>query len=128
MKAEKLALAARVKVNLCSMNNWQELKNTTKKLNREVIVMDDDGVWVLMPLDRYNSLLDGGRSKDLKRLSKEEFLQEINRQIAEWRASQNEQMEIDISVSNNNQRNNPDDLGLKQDDDMFYIEPVEEQK
>ncbi len=90
--------------------------------------MDDDGVWVLMPLDRYNSLLDGGRSKDLKRLSKEEFLQEINRQIAEWRASQNEQMEIDISVSNNNQRDNLDDLGLKQDDDMFYIEPVEEQK
>ncbi len=128
MKAEKLALAARAKVNLSSMNNWQELKSTTKKLNREVIVMDDDGVWVLMPLDRYNSLLDGGRSKDLKRLSKEEFLQEINRQIAEWRASQNEQMEIDISVSNNNQRDNLDDLGLKQDDDMFYIEPVEEQK
>lgn len=110
------------------MNNWQELKNTTKKLNREVIVMDDDGVWVLMPLDRYNSLLDGSKSKDLKRLSKEEFLQEINRQIAEWRASQNEQMEIDISVSDNNQRDNLDDLGLKQDDDMFYIEPVEEQK
>ncbi len=109
------------------MSNWQKLKNTAKKVNREVIVMDDDGVWVVMPLDRYNDLLDASKGKDLKQLSKEEFLQEINRQIAEWRASQSEQMEIDISISKDKD-SGIDDLQAGQGDDMFYIEPVEEQK
>lgn len=104
------------------MSNWTDIIKTVKKVNQEVIVMDGEETLVVMSLKRFNALLDN--RNEIRQMSEEEFLNEINRQVAIWRANQEETGEAPFSdpsevvASQDNKVDNDDN-------DTFYIEPVE---
>lgn len=98
------------------MTNWQDIVNVLRKIGQQIVVMDQDSTYVVMDLDRYNQLLDGRR--DVSQLSEEEFLNEINRQVAEWRAGQDTEKDYDLPPG-------PQPAASDREDDTFYIEPIE---
>lgn len=93
---------------------WHNIISTLKKVGRELVIMDQTDSYVLMNLKRFNELLDQG--KDVRHLSEDELIKQINRQVADWRASQEVLPE---------QTNLENTLKTDVDDDTFYIEPVE---
>ncbi len=106
------------------MSNWTDIIKTIKKVNQEVIVIDGEETLVVMPFKRFNALLDD-RNK-IRQMNEEEFLNEINRQVAIWRANQEETVELPLSAASeavNGQIDQVDNI----DNDTFYIEPVEDE-
>ncbi len=108
-------------------NSWQQIKKAALKTGREAIVVDGDHILVVMTLARYDELL--SKEQDVKQLSKEELLEKINRQIAEWHASQTETDESMAATekksrTNLGQSSHLQDLEKGDDDEAFYIEPV----
>ena len=93
---------------------WSNIISTLKKVGRELVIMDQADSYVLMSLKRFNELVDQG--KDVRHLSEDELIKEINRQVADWRASQ------EVIAEPTNPANV---LKTDVDDDTFYIEPVE---
>ena len=93
---------------------WSNIISTLKKVGRELVIMDQADSYVLMSLKRFNELVDQG--KDVRHLSEDELIKEINRQVADWRASQ------EVIAEPTNPVNV---LKTDVDDDTFYIEPVE---
>lgn len=93
---------------------WHNIISTLKKVGRELVIMDQTDSYVLMNLKRFNELVDQG--KDVRHLSEDELIKQINRQVADWRASQEVLPE---------QTNLENTLKTDVDDDTFYIEPVE---
>ncbi len=108
-------------------NSWRQIKKAALKTGREAIVVDDDHILVVMTLARYDELL--AKEQDIKQLSKEEFLEKINREIAKWHASQAEAEEIMISVEEKGKVKADKNASLsgsenQEEDDTFYVEPV----
>jgi hypothetical protein len=96
---------------------WNNIISTLKKIGRELVIMDQTDTYVLMTLKRFNELVD--QEKDVRHLSEDELIKQINRQVADWRASQE-----DITASTNSENTLKIDK-TNNDDDTFYIEPVE---
>ncbi len=94
--------------------DWHNIITTLKKIGRELVVMDQSDTYVLMTLERFNELVDQG--KDVRHLSEEELIQQINQQVADWRANQDQWSDAVKSEK---------PLKTDLDDDTFYIEPVE---
>ena len=93
---------------------WQKIISLYKKIKHELIIMDKDDTYVVMNLSQFNSLLDQG--KDVRQMSEDELINQINQQVADWRASQDTTTEqIDPKIEEKSVR----------DDDTFYIEPLE---
>ena len=91
-------------------------------------MVDDDHILVVMTLARYDELL--SKEQDIKQLSKEEFLEKINREIAQCHASQAETGEILLSVEEKSKVKADKDASLSdladgEEDDTFYVEPVD---
>lgn len=93
---------------------WNNIISTLKKIGRELVIIDQSDTYVLMSLKRFNELVD--QSKDVRNLSEDELIKQINQQVADWRASQ-EVVPDQINPQNK--------LKTDVDDDTFYIEPVE---
>jgi hypothetical protein len=91
---------------------WNDIIRTLRQIGHEVVIMDAEKTYVVMPIERFNELLD--THKQVRHLSEEELVEEINRQVAEWRAGQ------EIFTSEPEQKV----MEVKNDEDTFYIEPV----
>ena len=81
------------------MANWEKLQEVLKLARQtgdKVIVLDQENEsFVIMDLPNYRGLL---RVETMvKGLSEEELLDKINRQIAEWKASQPDLSEYDLA-------------------------------
>lgn len=98
---------------------WRNIISTFKKVGNELVIMDQDGTYVLMSLKRFNELLDQSK-KDVRHLSEDELIEQINRQVADWRANQEATQEV---LSGQSKLGNT--LKTDVDDDTFYIESVE---
>ncbi len=96
---------------------WQNIISTLKKIGHELVIMDKEDTYVLMPFKRYDELLNSQR--DIKQMSEEELIQNINQQVADWRVSQQQiEQESEINLADKS-------VSSADNDDMFYIEPVE---
>ncbi|HSR88814.1 MAG TPA: hypothetical protein VLK22_00235 [Candidatus Udaeobacter sp.] len=67
-----------------------------KRTGEKTVIMDNesDAVMMLMDLGVYEKMLD--RSQGVEKLTEEELLEKINRDVAIWRASNNDKNEIDL--------------------------------
>jgi len=93
--------------------HWNDIVRTLRQIGHEVVIMDAEETYVVMPIRRFNELLD--THKQVRHLSEEELVEEINRQVAEWRAGQ------ETFTPEPEQKA----METKNDEDTFYIEPVE---
>lgn len=69
-------------------NQFDRIINFVKKTGDKTIVIKEDAEFVIAPLLEYEKLIDA--KHDIKKLSEEELLDKINREIAVWRESQEE--------------------------------------
>jgi len=81
------------------MANWEKLQEVLKLARQtgdKVIVLDQENEpFVIMDLPNYRALL--REETMVKGLSEEDLLDKINRQIAEWKASQPDLSDYDLS-------------------------------
>lgn len=124
------------------MGNYKQMDKVldlAAKTGDKVIVMSDNhDPYVLMTVKEYESLLHG--SSSVKDLSEDELLDKINRDIAIWKASQNDlgeynldQFKVDTIRKADSDSKDIDNIAEKatvdkntvEEDDKYYIEPVD---
>lgn len=73
------------------MANLEKIIELIKRTGDRCIIIDSHGnpAYVALSFDEYNKLIAG--SSNLAELSEDEMLDKINRDVATWRASQQEQ-------------------------------------
>ena len=84
------------------MNNsqLQRIINLIKKTGEKTVIMDNesDAVLMLMDLSVYEKMLD--RSSGVEKLTEEELLEKINRDVAVWRAyNEKDLVEVDEDLA-----------------------------
>jgi len=104
------------------MNNFEKIFRLVQRTGEKCIFYDTstDDHFVIMPLCEYERLID--EDNDIMDLTQAELLDKINRDIAMWKAAQEEETPdwLDDDFTNKN-RVNIDDIS----DDKFYLEPLE---
>tara|TARA_B100001964_G_C13805607_1_gene410726 strand:- start:83 stop:445 length:363 start_codon:yes stop_codon:yes gene_type:complete len=120
------------------MKNFDEVLALASKTGDKVIVVSaEHKPFVLMSMKEYSSILQGYST--VNELSEEELLNKINRDIAIWKASQNEEDKPeedkdynldDFKVENHKKKSIEKSSLIKKEDnqdeeDKYYIEPVE---
>jgi len=120
------------------MKNFDQVLDLIKKTGEKVIVVSEKhNPFVLMNIKEYNSLLQG--SSIVNKLSEEELLSKINRDIAIWKTSQDEEDDVkevkgydldDFKVDEKKKENIEKSSSIKEEkkeeeEDKYYIEPVE---
>ncbi len=104
------------------MSQWSDIISTVKKINREVIIIDGDKTFVVMDLAKYDELLS---KEDILDMNEDEFLNEINRQVAVWKLNHEQDQETAVASSIETANDKEYQKDKNSDDDTFYIEPVE---
>ena len=104
------------------MSQWSDIIGTVKKVNREVIIIDGDETFVVMNLAKYDELLS---KEDILDMNEDEFLNEINRQVAVWKSNNEQNQETAVAASIETADKDEYQTNKNSDDDTFYIEPVE---
>ncbi len=133
--------------------------NLVKRTGEKTVIMDNesDAVMMLMDLGAYEKMLDHapGRESGVEKLTEEELLEKINRDVAVWRASNDrervetydevvapvvreksksvnldsvEPAPITINKYPNiqaEQEHSASDIVAEEDEEKFYLEPVE---
>ena len=121
------------------MANYQELDKVldliAKTGDKAIVVSDQHKPYVIMSIGEYQGLLHSVSS--VKGLTEDELLDKINRDIAVWKASQDnlpgydlEQFQVDLSKKDNKL---PEKEPVKEtvvtpiedEDAKYYIEPVD---
>lgn len=76
---------------MCENSQFDRVMELARRTGERVVVFDrcSDTAMVLMDLDDYEELLDSGRS--LEGMSEKEMLGKIDKEIALWRASNQEE-------------------------------------
>ncbi len=120
------------------MKNFDQVLDLISKTGEKVIVISEKhNPYILMSIKEYSSILQG--SSTVNELSEEELLNKINRDIAIWKASQDEgdksegSKEYDLEdfkVDEKKKKNIEKSSLIKEEkeveeDDKYYIEPVE---
>lgn len=133
--------------------------NLVKRTGDKTVIMDNesDAVMMLMDLGAYEKMLDNssGAKNGIEKLTEEELLEKINRDVAIWRASNDKErvetydevifsvgVEKNKSVNLNSAETTPitmnkypsvlaeqeqsaHDIVAEEDEEKFYLEPVE---
>ena len=120
------------------MKNFDQILDLISKTGDKVIVVSEKhNPYVLMSVKEYRSILQG--SSTVNELSEEELLNKINRDIAIWKASQDEEDKSqgskeydleDFKVDEKKKKNIEKSSLIKEEkegeeEDKYYIEPVE---
>lgn len=106
-------------------HSFQKILASVQKFGDKAIVLDSEGnpLYVLMSFQEYEKLMQG--KSDIGSLTKEEFLEKINSDIARWKAAQDDEkfqdLEFDLSQAVKNQNRSPSE----QEDSVYYFEPIE---
>ena len=133
--------------------------NLVKRTGEKTVIMDNesDAVMMLMDLGAYEKMLDHtpARENSVEKLTEEELLEKINRDVAIWRASNDRErvevydeviekspkfekvMMVEKSVETvpitvnkfpsiqAEQEQSASDIVAEEDEEKFYLEPVE---
>lgn len=98
--------------------------------DKVIVLSETNEPFVVMAVKEYESLLHG--VTDVNKLTEDELLDKINRDIAVWKASQEESGDYDLdqfkidSLKKPEIKEEPKIEALKtEEDDKFYIEPVD---
>ena len=73
-------------------NQLDKILSIIKRTGEKVILFKDDNEFVVSSLDNYSQLIQG--DSPLSQLSESQMLDKINRDIALWRESQTQSVEI----------------------------------
>lgn len=78
------------------MNNFKKILNLIKKTGDKMVVTDENGdsSFVVMPLDEYERIVEG--SNELGGLSENELWNKVDRDIALWKQSHNDEFNDDV--------------------------------
>ena len=118
----------------------EKIISLVKRMGDRCVVVDTEGnpLYVVLSFSEYEKLISG--SENLAALNEDEMLDKINRDVASWRASQQEQQLRDWdSVENaiseakgtqgvppvTNTENSLNKEDNKQKEDQYYFEPIE---
>lgn len=99
--------------------------------DKVIVLSETNEPFVVMTVKEYESLLHG--ATDINKLTEDELLDKINRDIAVWKASQEEtasdydldQFKIDALKKPEIQAEPKIEAIKAEEDDKFYIEPVD---
>ena len=104
------------------MKNMQRILELIRKTGDKYIIEDDNGcAFVIISLDDYENFI--FKNNQLKNLSEEELLNKINKDIAIWKASQEDKV-----VEQNWQDLATDEKDETKEDDRYYFEPAEDEE
>lgn len=102
------------------------LRFMAKSGDRCVIMEKGQPAFVLMKIEDYEDLLMAHSGID--GLTEEELLDKINREIALWRANQEDETAEEIMTENSPQYERPESELVEEvpgsDNDRYYVEPV----
>jgi len=125
------------------MANYKQMDKVldlaAKTGDKVIVISDNHEPYVVMSVKEYEALLHGPSS--VKNLSEDELLDKINRDIAIWKASQDDlgdysldQFRVDSIRKNEDKAVNQEKSGTNNDDvdklstaeeEKYYIEPVD---
>jgi len=98
------------------MKNFKKILELIRKTGDKYLVEDEQGnLFITMNLSDYEHLV--LKNLDIKCLSEEEFLNKINKDIALWKAGQEDDKVAEIIEEEE-----------KNKEDHYYFEPVEEEE
>lgn len=125
-----------------NMSNYKQIDKVldlaAKTGDKVIVLSDHHEPYVVMTINEYEALLHGPSS--VKNLSEDELLSKINRDIAVWKASQDDLGDYsldDFKVDTIRKDEKPEKMSKKPDDkitvdksmtaedDRYYIEPVD---
>jgi hypothetical protein len=103
------------------MKNLQRILDLIRKTGDKYIIEDDNGgIFVILSLDDYETFI--FKNNQLRNLSEEELLNKINKDIAIWKASQEDkvvdQAWQDLPAEEKSENN---------EEDRYYFEPAEDE-
>jgi len=121
-------------------NSMEKIISLVKRMGDRCVVVDIEGnpLYVVLSFGEYEKLISG--SANLAALNEDEMLDKINRDVASWRASQQEQQLRDWDSVENaiseakgtqavppvaNVENSLNKEDKKQKEDQYYFEPIE---
>jgi len=112
------------------MSDLNKIIDLIKKTGDKCVVLDSQGnSYVIMSLKNYERLAIG--RSEVRDLTEDELLDKINRDIALWKASQEEKKLDDwssFSLNFNKEKIRTEELSSSlglQDEDKYYFEPLE---
>ena len=119
--------------------------NLIKRTGDKTVIMDNesDSALMLMDLGAYEKMLDQPRGVDIKKLTEEELLEKINRDVAVWRAYNDKEKRAEVfeemapnlgsspvvrektAVVQAEPEESASDIVAEAEEEKFYLEPVE---
>lgn len=104
------------------MINFEQIIRLMKKTGEKFIFNHRDENFILLSLNDYEKLLDAENNiKPISDLTEDELVDKINREIAQWRTTQSEEVDPESFFSENNEQNQTEQI----EDDQYYLEPVD---
>lgn len=99
------------------MKNFKRILDLIRKTGDRYLFEDEQGnVFVTLSLNDYENLV--LKNSSLANLSEEELLNKINKDIAIWKSTQEENLISLAEIGEENEKN---------EEDQYYFEPTEDQ-
>ncbi len=102
--------------------NFEQIIRLMKKTGEKFIFNQNDENFIVLTLDEYEKLL--SKQDDIRPvgdLTEDELVDKINREIAQWRTTQTNEIESDFFEAENDLVNS----AKNEEDDQYYLEPVD---
>lgn len=104
------------------MKNLERLLDLIKKTGDRYVFEDKHGnLFVALSIDDYENIV--LKNSLVKDLSEEELLNKINKDIAIWKANQEDEKLLEAFKETNDEV----DLSEETEEDQYYFEPVEDE-
>jgi len=105
------------------MKDLRKILELLRKTGDRFILEDEKGnLFVVLSVNDYENLI--LKNSELKNFSEEELLNKINKDIAVWKSTQEDEKLLD-NWQNLNSADN--EKIKKEEDDQYYFEPVEDE-
>ncbi|MCX6742871.1 MAG: hypothetical protein NT116_01405 [Candidatus Parcubacteria bacterium] len=105
------------------MKDLKKILELLRKTGDRFILEDEKGnIFVVLSVNDYENLI--LKNSELKNFSEEELLNKINKDIAVWKSTQEDEKLLD-NWQNLNSADN--EKIKKEEDDQYYFEPVEDE-
>ena len=105
------------------MKDLKKILELLRKTGDRFILEDEKGnIFVVLYVNDYENLI--LKNSELKNFSEEELLNKINKDIAVWKSTQEDEKLLD-NWQNLNSADN--EKIKKEEDDQYYFEPVEDE-
>ena len=106
--------------------NLEQIVRLMKKTGDKFIVNAEGENFVILPIDQYERMIDVQAGNKLTHeLTEDELIERINDEIAQWRMTQNSEKELNSYISKNDLKNGNEKQAENEDEDEYYLEPVE---